>query len=137
MAGWAAPSCDIVNKLAEVHHWKMKGRIRLLAPDQSLAMPPNTAVLTIGAGTDRAMRNSAVLAGWARTCVHAEPICEWYDEATLRTAWPLNFTGAAVLGRLPQRPAGGCRRRGRDSEDETGLFRQSNIGDTATHLRPK
>jgi hypothetical protein len=82
---WAAPSRDIVNKLAEVHGWKMEGRLfDFFAPDPGLTISPNSVVFTIGA-LEQTGRNyesflQYLLNQSPALCIHVEPICEWYDE---------------------------------------------------------
>lgn len=82
---WAAPSRDIVKKLAMVYGWKMEGYLfDFFSPDPQVKIAPDSAVLTIGAleqtGTNYEPFLQFLLKQQPVLCAHLEPICEWYEE---------------------------------------------------------
>jgi hypothetical protein len=90
---WAEPSVEIVDRLREVHGLNTKGHMfDFFAPDQSLDLSGNTAVLTIGAleqtGPDFNAFLDFLLIKKPRCCFHIEPIHEWYDPGDL-----VDYTG--------------------------------------------
>ena len=85
---WAAASIDIVNELAKAYGWSMQGLLfDFFAPDESVKIADNSAVLTIGAveqtGRDWESFLQYLLKASPELCVHVEPILEWYDENNL------------------------------------------------------
>ena len=85
---WAAASRDIVNELAKIYGWNMKGLLfDFFSPDQNLKIAENSAVLTIGAveqtGRDYEPFLQYLLGAFPKLCVHVEPILELYDENNL------------------------------------------------------
>lgn len=82
---WASASMNIANKLSTVYGWKMEGRLfDFFAPDRSLKIAPNSAVITIGA-LEQTGKNfeeflQYLLDSKPALCAHIEPICEWYDD---------------------------------------------------------
>ncbi len=85
---WAAASKEIVNKLAKVYGWKMEGRIfDFFSPDTNLKINRDAAFLTVGAleqtGQNYETFLQFVLRALPKICVHAEPVCEWYDQNNL------------------------------------------------------
>ena len=85
---WAAASKDTVNELGRTYGWNMLGLIfDFFAPDWSIKIVGNSAVLTIGAleqtGRDYESFLQYVLECRPSLCLHVEPIVEWYDESNL------------------------------------------------------
>jgi SAM-dependent methyltransferase len=85
---WAQPSVDIVNELKSRKGLNVQGRaFDFFHPDQSLEIPPGSAVFTIGAleqtGTQWGAFIEFLLAKKPARVFHIEPIYEWYDEANL------------------------------------------------------
>jgi trans-aconitate methyltransferase len=85
---WSASSNRIVNRLGRMHDWKMRGmRFDFFAPDTSLSMEENSAVLTIDALEQIGTRYEKFLKFVTRhkpaICVNIEPIVEWYDSSNL------------------------------------------------------
>lgn len=81
---WAAPSAEIVNRMAARFGWRMEGRVfDFFHPDATLDVPANSAFLTVGAleqtGRDWGAFLDFVLAKRPACVFHIEPICEWYD----------------------------------------------------------
>ncbi|MDP2662121.1 MAG: class I SAM-dependent methyltransferase [Dehalococcoidia bacterium] len=80
---WVAPSIAIVNELGALHGWKMTGvPFDFFDPWQNLGIPPNTAVLTVGALEQTGERWGPfleyLLEQRPRRVVHVEPMVEWY-----------------------------------------------------------
>lgn len=85
---WTKASVDIVNILNKKHGMKIKGRIfDMFSPDYSLAMQPNSAVISIGGleqlGKEHNVFTQFLLKKRPRLCIHVEPIYELYDEGNL------------------------------------------------------
>ncbi len=85
---WAAPSAEIVNRMAKHFGWRMEGRVfDFFHPDATLDVPANSAFLSIGAleqtGRDWGAFLDFVLAKRPACVFHIEPILEWYDPANL------------------------------------------------------
>ncbi len=116
---WVEPSVEIVERLRADHGLRTKGRLfDFFEPDRQLDMPPNSAVLTIGALEQTGERNQAFLdfliAKRPRLCVHVEPIVDWYDPESLVDhlairihearnfwhGWPRRLQALAAEGRV-------------------------------------
>lgn len=83
---WAEASCAIVEKIRALRGMNVVGmRFDFFQPDASLEMPPNSAVLTLGAleqtGTKHGPFIDFLLAKRPRLCVFIEPVYERYDPA--------------------------------------------------------
>ena len=93
---WAAPSAEIVNRMAARFGWTMEGRVfDFFCPDATLDVPANSAFLTIGAleqtGRDWGAFLDFVLAKRPAAVFHIEPICEWYDPGNVVDAAAIRF----------------------------------------------
>ena len=92
---WAAPSVGIVEALRAKHGFNVAGRqFDFFHPDESLDMPPGSAIFTVGAleqtGTQWKKFLDFLMRKKPACCFHIEPIYEWYDhEHSLvdYTAW--------------------------------------------------
>jgi trans-aconitate methyltransferase len=85
---WSPPAVELVNKISRAFSWSISGRrFDFFEPDASLHLPPNTAVLTIGALEQTGERYESffryLLDERPAICVHVEPIPEWYDDRDL------------------------------------------------------
>jgi hypothetical protein len=85
---WASASRDIVDEMAKNFRWRMTGHLfDFFAPDESLKIDPNSAIVTIGAleqtGRDYEAFLQYLLNSRAKICIHVEPIVEWYDANSL------------------------------------------------------
>ncbi len=85
---WAEPSCNIVEEMRRIHGWNVEGRLfDFFNPDASLEVPPNSAVLTVGAleqtGTAHPPFIDFLLAKRPELCVFVEPTYDWYDPSSL------------------------------------------------------
>jgi hypothetical protein len=85
---WAEPSVEIVESLRTLKGLKTKGRqFDFFNPDYSVEIPPNSAVLTVGALEQTGENNAAfldfLLAKKPSLVVHAEPTYDWYDPDNL------------------------------------------------------
>lgn len=81
---WAEPSCEIVNQMRRMHGWNTEGRqFDFFNPDPTLRIPPDSAVLTVGAleqtGTGHGRFIDYLAATKPALCVFIEPIHDWYD----------------------------------------------------------
>lgn len=81
-------SIDLVNKLGEVHEWKIAGHLfDMLSLDENFEIDDNSAVLTIGAVEQLASRFEAFLQFLLKSspelCINVEPTIEMYDEDNL------------------------------------------------------
>ncbi|MGC9603066.1 MAG: class I SAM-dependent methyltransferase [Minisyncoccia bacterium] len=85
---WVQPSADILTAMANEHHYRLTGGVfDIYSPDESIAFPPLSAVMTIHAleqigpnfepFLDFLLRKSPAL------CLHIEPIYELYDPDNL------------------------------------------------------
>lgn len=85
---WAEPSVEIVESLRKVKGLNTVGQLfDFFAPDYSVDIPPNSAVLTIGALEQTGYNNSKFLefliAKRPALVVHVEPTYDWYDQNSL------------------------------------------------------
>ncbi len=85
---WAAPSTEIVDEMARVYGWNMKGRLfDFFHPDESLKIEEGSIVFTVGALEQTGRNYEAflqyLLRGSEALCVNIEPIVEWYDQTNL------------------------------------------------------
>lgn len=85
---WAEPSVEICENLRTLKGLNTKGRqFDFFKPDYSVEIPPNSAVLTIGALEQTGENNGAFLdflmAKKPKLVVHAEPTYDWYDPNNL------------------------------------------------------
>jgi hypothetical protein len=85
---WAMSSKRIIERLAENYGWNVEGRVfDFFHPAKTLRLPPNSAVLTIGALEQTGTRYEPFLKYLVDSspaiCVNIEPICEWYDPENL------------------------------------------------------
>ncbi len=85
---WAEPSVEIVENLRTVKGLKTHGHLfDFFKPDYSLDIPPNSAVVTIGAleqtGDNNAQFLDFLMAKRPALVVHAEPTYDWYDPNSL------------------------------------------------------
>lgn len=85
---WAEPSVEIVESLRKVKGLKTQGhQFDFFNPDDSIDIPPNSAVLTVGAleqtGTNNAKFLEFLMAKRPALVVHAEPTYDWYDPNNL------------------------------------------------------
>lgn len=85
---FVASSRDLVNKIAEIYGWRIKGHLfDMISPDGSLKLAPDSAIFTFGVIEQLAgkfepflqyiLRNSPAL------CLNVEPTIELYDETRL------------------------------------------------------
>lgn len=85
---WSQPAVEIVEALRTLRGLKCQGhRFDFFYPDETLDIPANSAVLTIGAIEQIGTRWEAFLDFLlrrkpARVC-HIEPIVEWYDASNI------------------------------------------------------
>jgi len=82
------PARDLVNLIAEKHHWNMTGKLfDMIHPDESLELDTNSAIMTLGAMEQLASKFEAflqfLLRQSPRICIHMEPTVELYDETNL------------------------------------------------------
>jgi len=85
---WAEASVNLVNKIAEVHGFQMKGRrFDMFHPDRSVDFASSNAVITMGAleqlGSDYHAFVDYLLEKSPQICVNIEPLVELYDEGVL------------------------------------------------------
>lgn len=85
---WAEPSVEICERLRTEHGLRARGRqFDFFNPDTSMQMPPNSAVLTIGAleqtGTRFEPFLNYLVAQRPALVVNVEPIVEWYEDSSL------------------------------------------------------
>lgn len=85
---WVEPPVHIANELRTVKGMNTRGHLfDFFNPDQSLDIPANSAILTIGAmeqtGTRWDRFLDFLIAKKPRRVFHIEPIYEWYDEDNL------------------------------------------------------
>jgi hypothetical protein len=85
---WAEPACDIVNNMHRLRGWNTEGRVfDFFKPDDSLDIPPDSIVFTVGALEQTSTRHGPfidfLLAKRPKLCVFIEPIYDWYDPANL------------------------------------------------------
>lgn len=85
---WVQPSIDIINELHRLKNLKVYGRLfDFFHPDQTFDIPPNSAILTIGAleqtGTNWQQFLEYLLIKKPKRVFHIEPIYEWYEESNL------------------------------------------------------
>ena len=81
-------SCEIVNKLAEINGWKMKGHVfDMISPDENFEIANNSMVYTIGSIEQLASKFESFLQFLLRRspslCIHVEPTIELYDQNNL------------------------------------------------------
>jgi hypothetical protein len=85
---WATSSKRIIERLAKNYGWNVEGRVfDFFHPAKTLRLPPNSAVLTIGALEQTGTRYEPFLKYLTDSspaiCINIEPICEWYDPENL------------------------------------------------------
>jgi hypothetical protein len=85
---WTTSSKRIIEKLAENYGWNVEGRVfDFFHPEKTPTLPPNSAVLTVGALEQTGTRYEPFLKYLVNSspaiCVNIEPICEWYDAENL------------------------------------------------------
>lgn len=85
---WAQPSVDIVNEMRGYKNLNVRGHLfDFFHPDESLDVPANSAVLTVGAIEQTDTKWGDYLDFLLRKkpcCVfHIEPVYEWYDPTRL------------------------------------------------------
>lgn len=91
---WAQPAVDIVESLRTLKGMRTQGRpFDFFHPDESVEIPPNSTVITVGAleqtGTNWQSFLDFLLRKKPARVHHIEPIYEWYDPSRLidYTAW--------------------------------------------------
>ncbi len=92
---WAQASVDIVEGLRAQHGFNVAGHaFDFFHPDESLEVPPGSAIFTVGAleqtGTQWEAFLDFVMRKKPAACFHIEPIYEWYDHENSLvdyTAW--------------------------------------------------
>ena len=85
---WAEPSVEIVENLRSVKSLKTFGHLfDFFKPDYSVEIPPNSAVVTVGALEQTGDNNTKFLdflmAKRPALVVHVEPTYDWYDPNSL------------------------------------------------------
>ena len=85
---WVEPSVRIVESMRTLKGWNVEGRLfDFFKPDASLQIPPNSAVLTVGALEQTGTRFSEfiefLISRRPALCVFVEPVVEWYEPAGL------------------------------------------------------
>jgi SAM-dependent methyltransferase len=93
---WSEPSTRIVETLSKEYGWDMHGiPFDLSAPDTSLEIKPNSAVITFTALEQMGNRYGGFLAFLMKKrpaiCIHVEPIAEWYDQNSLHDYLAMMF----------------------------------------------
>lgn len=91
-------SCDLVNKIAEAHKFKLTGRIfDMINPDKDFKLSKNSAIFTFGAIEQLASKFEAflqyLLIQHPAICVHVEPAIELYDENNFVDYLAIKFQG--------------------------------------------
>lgn len=91
-------SCDLVNKIAQTHKFKLKGRLfDMINPDKDFKLSKNSAIFTFGAIEQLASKFEAflqyLLVQHPAICVHLEPVIELYDENNFVDYLAIKFQG--------------------------------------------
>ncbi len=89
-------SRDLINRIGEVHNWKMTGHIfNMLSPDENFKIAKNSAIFTVGAVEQLAGNFEVFLQFLLKRspalCIHVEPTIEFYDENNLIDYLALKF----------------------------------------------
>lgn len=85
---WTNASCELVNKIAEVHNYNITGHLfDMFSPDEKLELPGKSAIMTFGALEQLGRNFEAFLQFLLRKCpalcLNVEPLHELYNEEHL------------------------------------------------------
>jgi SAM-dependent methyltransferase len=89
-------SVELVNKIAEVYKWNIKGQyFDMLCPDSNFKVDENSVFFTVGAVEQLASKFELflqfILRCSPKICLHVEPTIELYDEQNLADYLAMKF----------------------------------------------